>query len=114
MGYNTGLLLLNDAIDGVWKDPVRFAEHFRNAFSTYGRSNDSMDFPIGNHANGGRVFHMAHADVTGVYAIGGNHTSRLCSVHNGGRHYHEAEQIQLLRDIADNLGYRISLTPKKK
>lgn len=71
-------------------------------------SGDPVDFPIGNHVNAGTVFHVAHADVTSVYAVGGNHTSKLCSSWNGGKHYTNEEKLKLLKELAAEMGYSVT------
>lgn len=53
------------------------------------------------------MFHQSHADNVGVYAIGGNHTSKLLEVFNGGRHYTPDDQLALLKQLAEQYGYRL-------
>jgi hypothetical protein len=108
MGYNTGVLLLNDHIDDIWKNPKEFAQNLKEAYYLHQRTQKPEDFKVGCCVNGGTVFHCGHADTTGVYAIGGNHTTRMFFGMNGGKHYSNEEQVEILKTMADSLGYRIS------
>lgn len=114
MGFNTGVLILNDAIHGIQNDPQQFANNFMLACANFQRANDVVDFRIGNHVNGGTVFHLAHADMTGVYAIGGNHTTRLSIGNNGGRHHTIEDKVQLLKKLADEMGFAVVKKRTKK
>lgn len=114
MGFNTGVLILNDALNGVQENPQQFANNFMRAFGKFQQTHAPADFAIGNHVNGGTVFHMAHADVTGVYAIGGNHTSKLSTAYNGGKHYKDEDKVKLLKQLADEMGYSISMKRTKR
>ena len=105
MGYNTGVLILNDAIPDITDNPEKFVQNLYQAIRGFGKN--PLDFAIGNHVNGGKVFHCNHADWVGVYAIGGNHTSKLLEQFNGGHHHDLDDQLSLLDLIADNLGYRL-------
>lgn len=115
MGYNTGILILNDSEHTIRENPESFVKNMTRAMGEMALNPNSPphDFAIGNHGNGGTVFHLAHADMTGVYAIGGNHTSRLTMDFNGGRHYSIEEKVKLLKKMASELGYRVSKKPNK-
>lgn len=114
MGHNTAVLLLNDAIHGIQEDPKAFTDALMGAWHKFQRSHAPVDFCIGNHGNGGTVFHEAHADVTGIYAIGGNHTSKLFTGYNGGKHHTDEEKVKLLKQLADEMGYNITKKRKRK
>jgi len=114
MGHNTAVLILNDAIHGVQEDPKAFADNLMRAWGLFQRTGNPTDFAIGNHVNGGTVFHEAHADVTGVYAIGGNHTSKLFTVYNGGNHHTDDDRVKLLKELAAEMGYTITKKRKTK
>jgi len=115
MGHNTAVLLLNDAIHGVQEDPKGFTDALMDAWHKFQRNHGNpTDFPVGNHGNGGTVFHESHADVTSVYAVGGNHTSKLYTTHNGGKHYTDEERLKLLKELAAEMGYNIVKKPKKR
>ena len=117
MGFNTGVLILNDSMDGITEKPEEFAANFMAAFHAFNDlSNHGKPqfFRVGNCVNGGTIFHMAHADVTSAYAIGGNCTSKLATGYNGGKHHTDADKLDLLKQIAAELGYTVSKKRKKK
>lgn len=114
MGFNTGVLILNDAMHNMEQDPKGFVDNFMEAFHKFQRTHEPTDFALGNHVNGATVFHMAHADVTGVHAIGGNHTTKLYTAYNGGRHHTDADKHALLKALADEMGYTIAKKRKRK
>jgi hypothetical protein len=103
MGWNTGVLILNDAAHLMKADPARFVENLDRAMGEFNRKDGPVDFAIGNHVNGGSVFHQSHADNVGVYAIGGNHTRKFGEVYNGG----DTNELKLLKQLADQLGFRL-------
>jgi hypothetical protein len=112
MGWNTGVIILNDAFHEIKKYPDAFIQNLDEAMGKSLHCRESVDVSVGGHVNAASVFHQAHADNVGVYAIGGNHTSKLLETYNGGRHYQSEDRIALLKQIADEMGYRI--VKKKK
>ena len=114
MGLNTGVLILNDAVNGIENDPIQFATDFMAAFRAFSDHRNPQHFRIGSCTNGGTIFHMAHADVTSVYAIGGNCTSKLASGYNEGKHHRDEDKVALLKRIANELGYTVSKKRKRK
>jgi hypothetical protein len=106
MGFNTAVLILNDSLGSMEQNPQGFVENLSNAIGKFYYEKESVDFAIGNHVNGGSVFHVDHADFTGVYAIGGNYTSKLL-VKYGISHHKDEDKLELLKLLADNMGYRI-------
>ena len=116
MGYNTGILILNDAIGDLnnpetrtdWIKAINAAMHRMPPINI---ARCYIDVPIGNHVNGSSVFHMAHADEVGVYAIGGNFVSRLGLLGNV-NHHRPQDQLEILRFLANQMGYK--LVPMEK
>lgn len=119
MGWNTGVIILNDALHEIEKNPDEFVNGRRGLreamgeFMSGGRGQRNyVDISVGGHANAASVFHQSHADEVGVYSIGGNCAKKIGKVYNGGRHCSEDDQLALLHVIADNMGYK--LVKKKK
>lgn len=70
MGYNTTVIILNDALDQIKKDPL-FAEKLYDACLTVNRGRQ-VDVSAGNHCNAATVIETHHADVAQPVIIGGN------------------------------------------
>jgi len=100
MGMNIGVLICNDHLYQIEKRPESFVHQLCHGINAHCcGTNTVFDF--------GEIFHMAHADCTGVYAIGGNCASRLAMNYNGGRHYEHEDKVKLLKSIAEVLGYSV-------
>ena len=67
MGYNTTVLILNDALDQILKHPEQFAEGIY-----YAALGDGGTVSVGNHANQVEVMPTAHADTPRLYHSHGN------------------------------------------
>lgn len=114
MGLNTGVVILNDALGQIKDHPEEFVQNLRVAIGEYNQNGGkSVDIRVGNHVNAAAVFHQSHADNTGVYALGGNHATRLLETYNGGRHHSDEDKLELLKRLADEMGYNISRKPVK-
>lgn len=113
MGYNTTVIILNDAVHRLRHD-----RHFpRNLELAIGMASARMGpqtVPIGNHINGCTVVETHHADQTTLVAVGGNHATTLLQSFGRGDHHTEAGQVVLLRKLAEKLGYYIAKKPKRK
>lgn len=107
MGWNTGVIILNDAMGQITKNPNEFVENLNEAMSLYHRDNKYLDIQAGNHCNAASVFHQSHADSVGVYSIGGNCASKMMEIYNGGRHTTEDDKLKLLKKMAFEMGYQL-------
>jgi hypothetical protein len=113
MGFQTGVMILNDAIGYLEDAKVRqeFCSDLLVGINTFGMGGKrEVNLRIGNHGNGATIFHEAHADTVGVYAIGKNYTSALAThvfgLKDHAIHTPEAH-LAMIRQIADALGYRL-------
>lgn len=107
MGYNTGVIIMNDSMSAIKKYPEEFVENLDRAMLELGHHEFSGDVSVGGHVNAATVFHQAHADVTGVYALGGNCASQLGLSYNGGKHHSSEDKLKILKNLASEMGYRI-------
>jgi hypothetical protein len=110
MGYNTGVMILNDALDTIRDHPKQFVDGIWDAVGLWrGRP---TTFPVGNYGNPATVFHMGHADQVGVYSIGANCVHPM---YIGFEHYHttDAGKLELLRQMAKEMGYDLRRRPKR-
>lgn len=105
MGYNTTVVVMNDALDQIEKDP-QFGRNLAQAILRSGSRQEHVDVPAGSHANAAHVVESHHADLTSVVTVGGN--LGICHVTKRGWEHHETEQqIELLKAWAEKLGYRM-------
>lgn len=113
MGYNTAVLILNDAASGLRDDPnvgTKLYDAIGRATYPDGLTGEyASDFSIGNHANGGRVLASRHADDTQIVAIGQNSIRSVANLYHLDMH----NDIEVLEALAERLGYRVVKKPEK-
>lgn len=109
MGYNSAIMICNDAMHEIEKDPVGWWNKAYNALNNLSRTNDGT-FGFGSHGNGFQAICQHHADQVSIVAIGGNRAVTL-----GYGHWTDTPEV-LLKKLADELGYSVSKKrqPKKK
>lgn len=73
MGYNTTILILNDGLDQLRKNPVEFTEKVWNAIA----SGRETTVGVGNHCNVVTVMPTQHADLPRLYFTHGNSITEL-------------------------------------
>lgn len=109
MGFNTTVLILNDALGEIEKDKdfgQKLVEAVHNQFSGSGRNTVSC-----RYSNAATVIEQHHADSTSVVAIGGDTATQLAIV-SGYNHHKDEDKLRILGQMANQLGYY--LTPIKK
>jgi hypothetical protein len=109
MGYNSTVLVLNDRLGEIEREPEKFVKEMLHAIQRSAMA-DQEDFYPGQST----VMSCAHADVVTILAVGGNHATVMGRFHNGGRHYQEEDQVKLLRELADKYGFSLRKKPVKK
>ena len=73
MGWNTCVVVLNDALDQIEKDPEfgkKLAAAIRKRSIT---GKEAVDVSAGNHCNAALVVHQSHADCNFYVKVGGNY-----------------------------------------
>lgn len=113
MGWNTGIVVLNDALGDIKDDPLVFTEELVQAVRGAVLPQRRRDIRAGGHCNAASVVWSAHADNTGILAVGGNHATVLHQVFNGGRHVSEEDQIAILRGWAEARGFELRRKAKR-
>lgn len=112
MGYNSTIVVMNDALDQIAKDK-EFGNKLQTAIATRDRGKSHADISSGNYVNAATVIDCQHADVTQVLAVGWNHGRVIDRIIIN---YHD-EQVtpeeKILRQLAEKLGYRVSKKPQK-
>ena len=112
MGYNTVVFICNDAMESIKNDPAGFVDKVIEGTSrvTYKMP---WEFGLGSHANGMAVVSCQHADTTTIIAAGGNYASILGHYYAHSHHQKE-DQVRILKELAENLGYTVSKKPTKR
>ncbi len=113
MGYNSTILILNDGVSEIQRDPERFVKemvdgigrcgHGVTPHGVAGRVDGQVNFDPGQST----VISVAHTDSVTILAVGGNHATVLGRIHNGGHHHTKNDQESLLRRLADQYGFRL-------
>ena len=117
MGYNSTIVVMNDALHAIGEDP-EFGKKLEQAIL----SSHRVDHPDvsavskggGIHVNAATVIGCEHADVTQVIAVGWNSGKVLDHTHIN---YHDDSMTtdeKVLRSLADKLGFSLRKKPAKK
>lgn len=99
MGFNTNITICNDNLSDYERNPERFARVICG-----GALNRDGDDQWGI-----TVLSADHADATQLVAAGSNFATKVHTGWYAGSHHTKTGQIELLRQWADSLGYRIAL-----
>lgn len=120
MGYNTTVIIRNDAARGIAKDPdfgKKVVEAMAIAMTpeparTKYHGHGSTDISSGPDANAATVVESHHADMTAIVAVGGNYATQIGMVL--GYAHHRPEDIErILREVAGQHGFRLVKKRKK-
>jgi len=101
MGYNTTLVVLNDALHQIENDP-EFGKKVARAAQLVWHGK-AVDISSGNHCNAATVIESHHADEMHLIAVGGNYGQKLGYVGS-----YRAQPLDMLKSLADQMGYNIS------
>jgi hypothetical protein len=112
MGFNSTVVVMNDALGDIEKDP-EFGKKLSDAILHLSVDRSPQDVSAGCSVNAATVIETHHADQTSLIAVGGNYGTELCGVYNY-RHHEEKVQVMILEALADKLGYKIIKKPKKR
>ena len=96
MGFNSTVLILNDRLSEIEKDP-KFGQKLSDAV----RSFDYEDTYITGQT---QVLSCQHASDTVIIGVGGNCGTRLDTLYHT-NHHTEADKLKIVQQMADNLGY---------
>lgn len=110
MGYNTTVIVLNDALDQIAKDP-EFGKKLADAITRVtGPRSEPVDVSAGNHCNAATVIETHHADNSALVLIGGNYGSVVGQTH-GWKHHEKDDQLAMLKRVLDGMGYTVAKKP---
>jgi hypothetical protein len=105
MGFNSVILICNDAVCKIEDDPKGWWKKAWSKLSelTYGKT---KTFGHGNHGNAFQAVWNQHADFTGVIMVGQNGATVFGSSLYG-KHHTEEGQLKILKEILRDKGYTI-------
>ena len=111
MGFNTTVVVLNDALHYIKEDP-EFGKNLSDAVLSMQlpREHQRADVPAGNHGNAATVIEKHHADSLHAVLVGGNYGQDM-----GYASGYSAKWPDNARDILQNLGRTqgLHIAPKK-
>jgi len=114
MGFNTTVVVLNDALGYIEDDPD-FGKNLARAISEVGGRGGRVDVAAhssrgGVHGNAASVVETHHADSTVVVAVGGNLGLEL------GRAWGHKwdDKLAIVKSLANNMGYYLRKKPERK
>lgn len=117
MGYNTTIVVMNDALHAIAEDE-KFGKKLEQAILSQHRVKNpdvSAVTKSGSiHVNAATVIDCKHADITQVIAVGWNSGRVIDSL---AVNYHDKKvttEEKILRSLADKLGFYVSKKPVKK
>lgn len=107
MGYNTTVVVINDALHDIENDP-EFGKKLVSAIQYLQIRKGPIDVSAGSHVNAAHVVETHHADQTSVVAVGGNLGRVIALVY--GWKFENSEDI--FKELAKTLGYSIRKNTK--
>lgn len=120
MGFNTSMIILNDCLGDIEKDPD-FGKKVSQAVSSVdtqrylseeaGRPFHGVDVSAGCSVNAATVIETHHADGTSIIAFGGNMGLNMGLFYPYGA---EDEEIRILRALAMKYGFGLRKLPARK
>ncbi len=112
MGYNSTLVVINDALNDIAGDPefgkkvVAAVQEWPNRGWDRRGGHQGVDVSAGCYANAASVIDVHHADRSALLFVGGNYGSKVGEA-RGWTHHEPADQLALLKQVAEQLGYRL-------
>lgn len=106
MGYNTTVVVLNDALSSIENDP-EFGKKLVAAIrkcSYYVSPERPIDVSAGSHVNAAHVVETHHADATSIVCVGGNLGKLIGLIHE----WHFPREVDLKSRIAKFLAEDLS------
>jgi len=104
MGYNTTVIVLNDALHAIKDDP-EFGKKLAAAVSHVGCYGQQKDVSALGHVNAATVVETHHADGNAIVAVGGNCATRIGF--SFGTHHNHDDTLKIVKELANQLGYSL-------
>jgi len=112
MGFNTTVVVLNDALHDI-KEDKEFGKKLADAISHRSVTKDGVDVSAGSHMNAARVIETHHADGLEAVLVGGNCGEDLGYIGSWQLDPGTPEgRKEVLRSLARLFGMKISIRDK--
>ena len=116
MGFNSTVIVLNDALHLIREDKD-FGRKLADAISHLSLGPDvvgryGVDISSGGHCNAATAIESHHADMNAIVAVGGNCATQLGVTF--GFHHKPESKLEILKQLADGLGYTLRKKPESK
>lgn len=112
MGFNTTVVVLNDAVDSIRNDKD-FGRKLADAITHRAVTSKPIDVSAGNHVNAALVVESHHADELKAILVGGNYGEDLGYIGRWDLKVEEPEdKKEVLRSVARLLGMKVSIREK--
>lgn len=114
MGFNTTVVVHNDSLDTIAKDPD-FGKNLAQAIQAIELYKGKViDVPSQNHCNAAEVLECHHADQIVAVAVGANAGHVLgYAGHWSLFHKGEEGEVEMLRTLANKYGYNLHKKSKR-
>lgn len=106
MGFNSSLYISNDSLHEIENDP-NFGAKVAQAIQKHYSSGKPVEIDTENRSRVACVMSCSHSTETTILAVGGNHSTVLATIPNEGKHSKEEDQVELLKQLASQLGYKL-------
>jgi len=107
MGYNSAIMICNDAMYQIDKDPAGWWQEAKRAIVSLRQKDNDGTFGFGN-SNGFQAICCTDSSLTTFVTIGGNYATVLGYSYGGAT---QTEQ-DLMRTLAEKHGYKLVKTTK--
>jgi len=103
MGYNTTVMIVNDALNEIENDK-EFGKNLVSAIMRTTITSGSIAVPVGNYCNAVTVVEQHHADNTVLVSVGGNYGCVFGECY-GYSHHTPKDKENILRKVAKDMGF---------
>lgn len=113
MGYNSTIIVMNDALYEIANDP-KFGTRLTRAIQSLSvvKNGQGVNISAGMHCNAATAIESHHADGNAIIAVGGNCATVLGMTF--GTHHEEEDRLIILKQLAQSLGYSLRKLPARK
>ena len=112
MGYNSTIVVMNDSLHAIAEDK-EFGQKLASAIQKLSLGRGSVDVSAGCHVNAATAIESHHADFMVPVLVGANYGRELKEGSVGWSHDEVDQEIQMLRQLAEKHGFRLTKKPKK-